>query len=392
MVKNTSAGVIIRHQENLIDINPTSDFTQRAFNINPGIASTFPWLSTIAANYEQWKPRGILFMYKAMSSNALNSVNTSLGSVIMATEYNSADTLAYISKQDMENQEFSNSVKPSKSCIHPVECSKYQNPMSILYNRTGGVPPNADVRLYDLGIFTVATQGMQSTEGTIGELWVSYEIEFFKPRQSNLTVETNEQWEVVGSATAGNISQILPFGNLPSILTSTFVAGRRSLSQDSRTIIAGFTNEAVGQRIYINPLIPVGTTIEFRWTISEPGIILGANNVLRYNVLGGGSPATLANTNMWYCQPVCLRSLDNTTASQLDSTIGSASALTRYTYVFRIRINQHGRNQQPTFLMSYSGAITNPGTSTSYNMMLQASILDNSYVQNCFLPALAAII
>lgn len=393
MVKNTSAGVIIRHQENLIDIGPTTSFTQRSFNINPGISSTFPWLSTIAANYEQWKPRGILFMYKAMSANALNNVNTSLGTVILATEYNSADTLAYISKQDMENQEFSNSVKPSKSCIHPIECSKYQNPMSILYNRTGGVPANADVRLYDLGIFTIATQGMQSSEGTIGELWVSYEIEFFKPRQSNVTVETNEQWEVVSSPQMVAISQTLPFGGLPLITGTTFTQGRRDLSQDSRTIIAGFTNDPNGQRIYINPLIPVGTTVEFRWTITQTGIILGAGNLLNYPTLGGGTPATILNTNMFYCQPVCLRSLDNTVASQgPEGTIGSASALTRHVYVWRIRIGIHDRNQQPSFLMAYTAAVTNAGTATSYACMLQASILDNSYVQNCFLPALAAII
>jgi hypothetical protein len=51
------------------------------------------------------------------------------------------------------------------------------------------LPEGADKQFYDLGLFQLATQGMQNAVGTIGELWCSYEVEFFKPQIShNLTI------------------------------------------------------------------------------------------------------------------------------------------------------------------------------------------------------------
>ena len=34
--------------------------------------------------------------------------------------------------------------------------------------------------MYDLGKFQLATEGMQAASGNVGELWVTYEVEFFK--------------------------------------------------------------------------------------------------------------------------------------------------------------------------------------------------------------------
>jgi len=47
--------------------------------------------------------------------------------------------------------------------------------------RTGALPPNQDVKLFDLATVTIATQGMQSGVTIVGELWISYEVELFKP-------------------------------------------------------------------------------------------------------------------------------------------------------------------------------------------------------------------
>lgn len=65
---------------------------------------------------------------------------------------------------------------------HWIECSRKQNPLGELWVRSGPVPNNADQRLYDLGLFQIATSGQQTPGGQLGELWVSYEIELLKPR------------------------------------------------------------------------------------------------------------------------------------------------------------------------------------------------------------------
>jgi len=81
----------------------------------------------------------------------------------------------------MENYEFANSSKPSMSFIHPIECKRSQDSNVHLYVRTDETF-TGDQRLYDIGAFQLAVQGMAFTGGVIGELWCTFEVEFFKPK------------------------------------------------------------------------------------------------------------------------------------------------------------------------------------------------------------------
>jgi len=174
-------GYIIRHREYIADISPSVAFAIQTIPLNPGLASSFPWLSQIAASFEEYKWRGLLFEFKSTSSDAILSAGTStaLGAVMMATQYNCLAP-PFADKRTMENYEFANSEKPSVSFIHPVECKASVTPLTKLYVRSGAIPANSDQRLYDLGEFNLATAGMQNGNGVIGELWATYEIELYK--------------------------------------------------------------------------------------------------------------------------------------------------------------------------------------------------------------------
>jgi len=174
-------GFIIRHREYIQDVLATSDFTTVKLPLNPGQRVSFPWLSQIAANFDQYRWRGLIFEFKSTSSDAVLSSATSsaLGSVSIATDYDVADA-DYSSKREMLNSLFASSSKPSCTFIHPIECKSSLTPMRLQYVRTGGFPANTDPRMYDLGNTFVATEGMQSPGGVLGELWVTYEVEFYK--------------------------------------------------------------------------------------------------------------------------------------------------------------------------------------------------------------------
>jgi len=142
---------------------------------------SFPWLSAIAQQYEEHKPLGIVFEFKSLSADAIaSSTNNTLGGIIMSTDYN-ATNAAFVNKQQMDNTEYTTSAKPSCSFYHPVECDPRTNPISTLYVRSGAPPSNADLRLYDLGSFQIASFGIQGTSVVAGELWCTYEWEFRKP-------------------------------------------------------------------------------------------------------------------------------------------------------------------------------------------------------------------
>jgi len=184
MILNSSKSnnVIIRHREYLADVLSTTTFLNTSYSINPGLLLTFPWLSVIAASFEQYRIRGLIFEFKSLSSDAVLSTaaNSALGAVIMATEYNSLSA-SYPDKRSMENSQYATSSKPSESFIHPIECAIAQTSVNELYVRSGPVS-SGDLRLYDLGIFQIATIGQQVAGGVLGELWVTYEIEFLKPQ------------------------------------------------------------------------------------------------------------------------------------------------------------------------------------------------------------------
>lgn len=202
-------GFIVRHREYLGDINATVAFASRVIPINPGLPGSFPWLSGVAENFEEYQFRGLVYEFKSLSSDSVLSSATSsaLGSVIMSTQYN-ALLPAFASKLQMENYEFANSSKPSCSFYHPIECKQSWIPLQgHLYVRTNAVQANADVRLYDMGNFQISTIGMQAASGVCGEVWCTYEIILRRAK-----FDPNNQAGVVDHLQISGASAAAPLG------------------------------------------------------------------------------------------------------------------------------------------------------------------------------------
>jgi len=170
----------MQHREMLTNVIGNTGFAIEAFDLNPGLSETFPWLSQIAQNFEMYKFHGMIFEYVSTSGDALTSTNTALGKVIMATDYNVLDA-NFENEQQMYTTEFSNSGKPAMNLIHAVECAPPENPLKLYYIRTGAPQTGSDQRFYDLGKFQIATSGMQANSVNVGELWVSYDVSLCKP-------------------------------------------------------------------------------------------------------------------------------------------------------------------------------------------------------------------
>lgn len=175
----------VRKRECIAHINATQDFNNNVFPINPGLSEVFPWLSSIAQNYEQYKFNGLVFQFKSTSSDAIASTtNLGLGQVILATDYN-ADSSPFVNDLQMLGTMFSNSDKPSRDILHAIECAPSQQAQKLYYCRSGDVPSGADARLYDMGIFQLATLNMGANYEGMGQLFVSYDITFSKAVMNN---------------------------------------------------------------------------------------------------------------------------------------------------------------------------------------------------------------
>lgn len=232
----------IRHREYLCDIfsAPTaSTFQVHNYNISPTVLATFPWLSQIAMNYQQWRPHGIVVEFKSTSGNALNSTNTALGSVIIAPDMNPATfNLAFQNKTEMLNYAGAADGKPSSCIVVGIECDPNKLPMKEYYTRSNGnfVGGVNDIRLTDLCSFGVATSGFQGTNVNIGELYIIYDIELMNPQMlqpgsGNIFARGTLQTSSLVNQVAGTTTA----GILGANSTITTVAGNMVLDNYNNT-------------------------------------------------------------------------------------------------------------------------------------------------------------
>jgi hypothetical protein len=179
--------VVVRHREYVADVSSNINFTVNAsYALNPGLASSFPWLSGIAQQYQEYSWKGIIYEFVSTSGDVVASTNTALGTVMLATDYRATQS-AFTNKLQLLNQYFSCDAKPSECFCHPIECNPKENPYNVQYVRGGAVPAGEDQKTYDLGVVYLATQGMQAASIDVGELWVSYEVELRKPIPADIS-------------------------------------------------------------------------------------------------------------------------------------------------------------------------------------------------------------
>lgn len=206
----------ISYREFVKDIVSDADgnFKIESFSLNPTNQELFPWLSGIANQWEQCKINGIMFEYVSLASDS-NTGNRTLGSIMMATDYDIFDN-TYLSKREMMNSAYSNEAKVSSHLVHGVECARGETFHPLMF--TGTPPAGADPRDYSLGNFQIATQGgATGSEDVLGSLYVHYDITFLKEQipLGNLEAQASASYiipfegnnNVYGADGTANISQ-----------------------------------------------------------------------------------------------------------------------------------------------------------------------------------------
>lgn len=198
MHSDTFGSIRVTHREFLGNITSLTTFGANRFTLNPGDASTFPWLSQIAYCFDQWLALGIVFEYIPLAGDAIAADVATLGAVNMATQYNVLEG-PFQSSIAMLNHFWASSGKPSLAQRHYIECRPDVTPLKPMYIRHGeymaGLQDNTneiyqmqgmfDPRMFDLGRFEIAREGQLASSALIGQLWVSYDILLMKPRRQS---------------------------------------------------------------------------------------------------------------------------------------------------------------------------------------------------------------
>lgn len=223
----------------------------------------------------------------------------------MATEYN-VNSPAYTNKISMENSEFAQSAKPSQSQMHGLECAPAEGLVKNLFTRTAGLSSTSlalqDKRLYDFATFQIATAGGQAANIVVGELWVTYLIEFLKPQIPTTLGGDLDTLKINGTESA--VTAIRITDNLSNSTTNT-VTGSLGYSI-AASGIAPFTESLTLTRMVIGNLYQISSayacsqaiTTAPAWSITSgataklaypSGTAFNANSTVSIN--GGGTGA-----------------------------------------------------------------------------------------------------
>jgi len=158
------------------------NFNNVQYFVNPGQATTFPWMAKTAGQFEKYRFEYLEFYYKREVSEF--ATDGQVGKIILSFDSDATDS-APATKQQMEDTE------PHADCM-PCENQSLVIPRAYLemntdahYVRPGAQPAFTDLKTYDIGVLNVATQGILHNV-VVGELRVRYRVRLFIPVLENL--------------------------------------------------------------------------------------------------------------------------------------------------------------------------------------------------------------
>lgn len=164
----------VQNSELVATVAGSVAFASVAYPLNPGLAGTFPWLSEIAGQWQQYRFHKLCFRY------VTRTATSTVGSVVLSPDYNPNDPPPTTEAQASNTQDAVEDVtwkdlvcKLDPSAMFPFGPRK-QIRRSLVA---------ADESVYDAGTMFLCTLEETGTSA-IGKLWVDYDVELFVPQNS----------------------------------------------------------------------------------------------------------------------------------------------------------------------------------------------------------------
>lgn len=174
-INYTSDSCRLQHCELLGSVAGTNAFNINVntgtFQVNPGIQSSFPWLSCQAAAWEKYKFHSLTFVYHTKCPT------TTAGNIIMAMDYDAGD-VAPSTEQQMTSFYGAVESAPWREIRYKCDMTRMKDSRYIRVSAVTG----QDIKTFDQGVLYVGT--VDGTDGAgWGKLWVEYDVELQIPAQ-----------------------------------------------------------------------------------------------------------------------------------------------------------------------------------------------------------------
>jgi hypothetical protein len=158
--------VRLTHRGLVSGFTGSTTFVAQNFQVNPGLASIFPWASQLARSYDKYIFRKLKFEFRSVVPT------TTAGVVMMSFDYDTLDSLP-VSK--FEHAQTTPNVESNSFNSFELKVQCDNTPRFV---RQGAIP-NVDLKTYDLGQLVISSS--YGAAALVGEVYVDYEVELMKP-------------------------------------------------------------------------------------------------------------------------------------------------------------------------------------------------------------------
>lgn len=193
----------IVHRELIGSVTGTVAFTvASSFALNPGLQTSFPWLSIEAQGWERYRFNKLNFCYYTRTGSNVP------GSVMLAPDYDPADA-APASEQIASDYQDCAEDAPWKDIKCILRPEALRGGAANKYVRTSALGANQDIKTYDAGNLHLCT--VDGTAVSWGKLWVEYDVTFFTPQIPPGGIQLSGAMVSGG----GSLAAATPFGSVP---------------------------------------------------------------------------------------------------------------------------------------------------------------------------------
>jgi len=244
-----------KHREYIGDVfaGANNTFTLQKWAVQPALRDSFPYLAQMSINFTRYHMKGLIYEFVSTTSPYL--AGGAMGSVVMAMQYDPV-LPDFTSKAQMDNSDFAISTRPDKSIMYGVEC--VGQPMGGYYLRSSAGLATQPINFTDMGTMYIGVQNTTIPVGTsLGELWVTYDVEFSIPLLSPARFGYYHQNWDTGALTTTDSPFSAVYALAPTIygdFTSSTYSGN-----GNTTVLLTFPNLMIGDTFLVSFMQKPGT-------------------------------------------------------------------------------------------------------------------------------------
>lgn len=193
--------ILVRHREYLRDVTTTAstDYQATIISLNPALQSTFPWLCSIARNYEEYKLRSFVLDFEPACSTS------TAGQTMLACDHDAADSSPETKVELLQLAE------AQSAPVWAPQKLRWKCDGVTRFTRTGALAANLDIKTYDAGNIHLAFNGVPAATYA-GALFVTYCVLLSKP---HFSMSDNDISNSMLITSGGTVAKATPFGTVP---------------------------------------------------------------------------------------------------------------------------------------------------------------------------------